>query len=196
MKLNKAPEREVGTPTEMHTISNMGLVLADPTDSSFILRDIAWALHFICRFNGHVNTHYSVLQHSLSACTLADPEHKMEALLHDAAEAYMGDIILPVKELFPDIAKYENRLAGMIFNKYAPDSSRIDPITLEYVKSPYMVQLDRKLANGESYALRRATGTTCDREVERVMHQWKHASPMDFMNMYNEIGGKYDWKNE
>lgn len=62
-------------------------------------RDVAYALARICRFTGHVE-HYSVAEHSVFVSRLADlylPGAAAWGLLHDAAEAYVGDVSYPVK---------------------------------------------------------------------------------------------------
>jgi len=66
------------------------------------MRDIAHSLSLICRFQGHCPFHYSVAQHSyLVAALLQRDGHPVEiqlwGLLHDAAEAYIGDVISPIK---------------------------------------------------------------------------------------------------
>lgn len=172
----------------MSLISGRKILLSAPSIDAIDLADIAHSLNNICRFNGHVSTRYTVLQHSIAACKLSDEEHKVEALLHDAAEAYIGDIIVPVKELFPEIAKYEDMLAGLIFQKYAPSSSRIDPITGHYVKSPYLSQLDRKLANGESFMLRENVAGKYDPAIDKIMTKVAYATPDDFIELFNGIG--------
>ena len=78
--------------------------LFDPKPIDFVLRDIAHALSMQCRYNGFVSEFYSVAQHSIhvAQCVqerfgITDLKVLRTALLHDAAEAYMGDMVRPLK---------------------------------------------------------------------------------------------------
>lgn len=67
------------------------------------VREVAHALSRLCRFTGHTEVTYSVAQHSLLVASLVaqtDPDLAIVGLLHDAHEAYLGDISRPVKELY------------------------------------------------------------------------------------------------
>lgn len=63
------------------------------------IRDIAHSLSRINRFNGHFIgvPHYSVAEHSLLVAQQLPPALQGWGLMHDAAEAYFGDFIRPVK---------------------------------------------------------------------------------------------------
>lgn len=61
------------------------------------LLDIAEGLAKQSRFNGHTNSFYSVAQHSVFVMDLLPDELKPYGLLHDAHEAYLGDIPSPIK---------------------------------------------------------------------------------------------------
>lgn len=66
------------------------------------IEEIAHALAQINRFNGHARRPYSVAEHSLLVAAIAaadgaTPEQQLAALLHDAHEAYTGDLSSPAK---------------------------------------------------------------------------------------------------
>ncbi len=76
--------------------------LLAPTPEMVCVEDVAHALSQICRYTGHTRTHYSVAQHCvLASIVVADelgrPDAALAALLHDAAEAYVGDVSAPLK---------------------------------------------------------------------------------------------------
>lgn len=87
----------------MQTRSGKKIVLRDPKPEDFCIEDIAHGLSNVCRFGGHVAEFYSVAQHSvLVAETVAQlagsREMQLHGLLHDASEAYIGDVIWPLKQ--------------------------------------------------------------------------------------------------
>lgn len=81
--------------------------LAKPDPARIHIEDIAHALSHLCRFNGHVSRHYSVAQHCYHVSTIAAKEHAAVALMHDATEAYYGDVTRPLKQLLPEYKHLE-----------------------------------------------------------------------------------------
>lgn len=88
--------------------------------------DIAYGLSMQCRFKGHVKEFYSVAQHCtlMSSWNLFGPKHLR--LLHDAAEAYIGDLPKPLKEVMPEFKTYENRLMEAICKRFSIDYSAFE----------------------------------------------------------------------
>ena len=80
-------------------MSGKVLDFSDPLPEEICITDIAHNLSMICRFNGACPKHYSVAEHSLILADAMVGEFKVAAFLHDAHEAYTGDIISPVKSI-------------------------------------------------------------------------------------------------
>jgi hypothetical protein len=69
----------------------------DPQPEQVCIEDIAWALSNLCRYTGHCRWFYSIAQHSVGASFIVPARFALEALLHDAAEAYITDLNAPLK---------------------------------------------------------------------------------------------------
>jgi len=84
----------------------------------FDIMDISWALSMQCRFNGHCSEFYSVAEHSFLVSHMVPKEHALCGLLHDATEAYMGDMISPLKDVFPEFRILEQKLWVKLANHF------------------------------------------------------------------------------
>lgn len=83
----------------MVTASGIRAYPTRPEDTEIRIGDIAHALGRICRFGGHVACPmYSVAQHSVIVSRVVPRSMALAGLLHDAAEAYIGDIVKPFKD--------------------------------------------------------------------------------------------------
>jgi 5'-deoxynucleotidase YfbR-like HD superfamily hydrolase len=71
--------------------------LLRPTVDDILLVDISHSLSNICRFGGATIKFYSVAQHSIFVSRLLPPHLALWGLLHDASEAYLGDVTRPLK---------------------------------------------------------------------------------------------------
>jgi len=96
------------------TYSGIWLDLENPTPDMITIKDIAIGLSRESRFNGHTEKFYSVAQHSVLCSRLVPEWVALEALLHDATEAYLKDIPTPLKDMLPEYKKIEQRLDAVI----------------------------------------------------------------------------------
>lgn len=109
----------------MCTASGVEFWPLDPRPWEIKIEDIAHALSQVCRYGGHCREFYSVAQHSvLVARYVVDLRLKdggtaaRQALLHDAAEAYIGDMVRPLKRSMPEFRATEAVLQQAIAVKF------------------------------------------------------------------------------
>lgn len=101
-------------PIQFWTFTGQCVNLLDPDPATINITDIAWSLSHICRFNGHTNRFYSVAQHSVLVSRWLQENGEgrkwptdvtelgrmmiyWRGLMHDAAEAYIGDSVSLIK---------------------------------------------------------------------------------------------------
>ncbi|HYD58941.1 MAG TPA: metal-dependent phosphohydrolase [Noviherbaspirillum sp.] len=108
----------------------------EPDTNQFSIYDIAASISKLCRFTGHCNEFYSVAQHSVMASYIVPPEFAYDALMHDAAEAFTGDVSKPLKNLLPDFKIIEKRVERVVFARFGVRNPLPD-----YVKYADLVML-------------------------------------------------------
>ena len=109
-------------------LSGRRLDLLDPTPVDIEIEDIAHGLAFVARWNGQTRGDhaYSVAEHSLLVETLFSrmapgiaPKWQLAALLHDAPEYVIGDMISPVKSAVgPGYEELDTRLTAAIHIRF------------------------------------------------------------------------------
>ena len=97
-----------------------------PRKEDLKIEDIAHALSMIARANGHFPIRHLVAQHCMECCREAElrgygTRIQIFCLLHDGAEAYLGDFVSPVKHLMQEYGAAEDQLLDMIYEKFAGD---------------------------------------------------------------------------
>jgi len=83
----------------LQTVSGGAWPLLAPAAQHVNWRDVANSLARLCRFNGHVaeNAFYSVAEHCCRVADVLPVDLRLHGLLHDAHEAFLGDITQPLK---------------------------------------------------------------------------------------------------
>jgi hypothetical protein len=123
----------------LQTVSGRWVNPFDPDPDQLDPGDIARALANVCRFGGHCRAFYSVAQHSVIVSEQVelrggDVEDVFAALMHDATEAYLGDMPHPLKHRSPLGAAFkeaEEHLERAIRERFAikpdvPEIKRVD----------------------------------------------------------------------
>lgn len=90
----------------------------DPKIEQINIHDISKALSNTCRFGGH-SAFYSVTEHSVHCATLAKEDGLGDdvifaALMHDAQEAYIGDMPKPLKLMMPEFQELERKIETVV----------------------------------------------------------------------------------
>lgn len=120
------------------THSGIKIDLENITANDITIDDIAHHLTKICRYGGalDLNLHYSVANHSIALYYYAwernvPIEVQRGLLMHDAAEAYLGDIVAGLKPLLPCYKELELKVEKLITSKYGLST---DVVTASVVK--------------------------------------------------------------
>ena len=112
----------------IQTMKGTRFDLLEPDPAMLDIEEIAHALSLLCRFTGHVRQFMSVAQHSVMVARiierLDDGVHlnsqlAYDGLMHDATEAYVGDVARPLKRLLPDYKRIEDGIAGAIAQRFS-----------------------------------------------------------------------------
>lgn len=131
------------------TYSGILVDLANPEnipDCDINIIDIAVSLARECRWSNHTISNYVVAQHCMLMADLVPNEFKLEALMHDAVEAYLHDVPSPLKLLLPLYRQIEDRWHRRLatrFNFVYPY-----PDIIAEIDAKLMVAESRKIIQG------------------------------------------------
>lgn len=102
------------------TVSGKRIFFNEPEKNEYDIGDIAHGLSHVCRWAGHTRTMMTVAQHSCIVADLLwlDKEIALQGLMHDAAEAYLGDVTNPLKSMLPDYQKIEQEFDKALANSF------------------------------------------------------------------------------
>lgn len=129
----------------IQTVSGKKFPVDVPEPDQIDIEDIAHALAMLVRFNGHGLRFYSVAEHSVHVSYEIDPELALVGLLHDAAEAYLGDVPSPLKKQLTQFSEFEHKMELAIGERFGVDASLF--------KDPELKRADIQLLVDEKAAL-------------------------------------------
>jgi len=128
------------------TASGKRVYVTAPSPSDICIEDIAHGLSHVCRFGGHVRQFYSVAQHSVIVSHYAGGPLRLPALLHDASEAYLGDIIHPLKQCLPDYKAIEKLWEVAIEQAFGLEVDELDRALIKSLDLAALVTERRDVA--------------------------------------------------
>lgn len=158
----------------IETVTGREFNVIEPTADMFDFEDIAKSLSLICRYNGHVPSFYSVAEHSVRVAWQLrfwgyPLDVQLTGLLHDAAEAYVGDMVRPLKRI-PDLGglhrDMECRVSEILHSKYGGIFPHPDPVH----------RADREVYNWEVQFIRtgKTTGWTAEYAHDAFIDRYQH----------------------
>lgn len=106
------------TPNCIRTSEGIYIDIFKPEPEMICIEDIAHSLSHQCRFGGHLKEFYSVAQHSFICSQIVPKPYALQALLHDASEAYLLDIPSPIKSRLSNYKEIEDGLMLAIASKF------------------------------------------------------------------------------
>lgn len=161
----------------------------DPGASQWGVPELASALGKCCRFSGHCHGFYSVAEHSIHVASLVPPEHRLAALLHDAHEAFTGDITYPLKRLLGDVIKpIEARIDAVLFARFGvplplPDTVKWADRVMLWQEQRHLMKNDDEWTGTEA-----PVGVDVDRLPEPECWHWRRAALAWSDSVHTEIG--------
>ena len=175
--------------SSIQTVSGQIVELVNPDPEQIYIHDIAHALSQICRFAGHSSRFYSVAAHSVLVSHRVPPEYALEGLLHDASEAYIGDISRPLKRALPEYQVIEARWEAAIAKRFRLDTR---PGVHHYVKKADNEALSIEAAylmrpDDEYWAINVGQPKEMSPPTRFLLHLTHAGAYMIFINRFNEL---------
>lgn len=177
----------------LQTASGIYFQLLEPRVEDVSILDIARALSQINRYTGHTRVAYSVAEHSVRASKLVDPQYALIALLHDAHEAYVGDVSHPLKALLPTYREIEAGVQLVVLEAFG--LAAWIPAQVKWADR-YMLAWERR-----DLLIEQATpwAATADIEIKYAprLEPWSADETMEkFLARFHELTGADAWSPE
>jgi hypothetical protein len=159
----------------IRTASGGRFYLCDPDPAELDVEVIAHSLSKLCRYTGHTSSHYSVAQHCVVVSRIVPRDLAMAGLMHDASEAYIGDISRPLKIVLEDLAPgivpgIENAIHAAVAERFG-----------------FLYPHDPLVKDADNVAL----ATELPAPLEGRLYPWSDTiAESAFIRRFQELGGK------
>jgi uncharacterized protein len=155
------------------------------------ITDIANGLAASARFGGQsdLDKILSIAEHCINVSYFVPPEFAFVGLMHDAAEAIMGDMVTPLKNLSPDFKKMEKELDAYLAEKFGYEYP-FPPVVKEVDFDMFITEYHAAFSNREVIF----PGEEDDAEFEHCVPRYKgllHFSWLKPMDAYNAFIQRY-----
>ena len=156
--------------------------LLRPHDSVFTIEDVAHGLSNVCRFAGQCDQFYSVAEHSYHVSFLVPPEDAFQGLMHDATEAFIGDVTKPLKDILPEYRVIERHIEAEVCARFAvtlplPDSVKLADTQMLVAEQMVLMR------NADAWYATRGAGP-----ADVALHCWSPAeAKMNFLRRYTQL---------
>lgn len=157
------------------TASGVQIDLLNPNPADIRIEDIAHQLSQQPRFAGATRIFYSVGQHSLMVARSCPESERLWGLLHDAAEAYLSDLVSPIKRHFRDYIVTEGVLMRSICGRFG----------LTWPMPQIVKQLDKEMCELEKAALIPCTTNQIGQGLRFDEQHWE-VTRNEFLKFYEQ----------
>lgn len=174
----------------INTYSGLKFSFSEPKIEQINIFDISRGLAYRGHFGGQTKQFFSIAQHSLLVIDLMPyrfinkPEMGLAALLHDASEAYTGDMVKPLKLMLPEFKKIEEKITKVIFEKFKIDIHLLK-IVKEYDKKAQEIEYNTFFKNKNHLNYLKPE----EAQVAFMQRYWHYINLMDKYNSHNSLLG-------
>ncbi len=175
--------------TSIRTIGGNIFDFEDILSNTIDINDCLIPLSNICRFGGHTNTFYSVLNHSLECYKFLvnegfkDELVLLHVLIHDFTEAFCGDMVKPLKIGLKDYNDIEEQIRIVVFKHFGISEQ-------EYLDTHEEVKFaDNVLVANELHQIKGETDDWIMEIVDKHYHYVDVVSMVDKFVLIEDVRG-------
>lgn len=170
----------------MQTATGRKFQPLNPHVDDLHIEDIASSLSKICRYNGHCLEFYSVAEHCVLASREVPERLRLTMLMSDGQEAYLTDLIRPIKQMLPGYAAAEERLAQIISVRFGT----IYPLPDEVIRVDRAILTDERAQNMMPMNVSPADWGNTEPGLGVTLRLWAPSrAKAEFMNAFAAYGG-------